>query len=326
MDSTNRLPLLLLTATALLYAPLAQSQVDTYPNKPIRLVVPAPAGGPSDTIARVIGKQLSQDWGQAIVVENRAGANSIIANELVARATPDGYTLLVTVDYSMTVNPHTYKSLPYNPSKDFAHISTIANAVCVVAVNATLPVASFQDFVKYASTQARGVSVGVGTVTTELITERLATLSGLKFVKVPYKGSAEVAPALLGGHIDAAVAGLTPFREHVGKGGRIRVLASTGTTRSSVIPDVPTLEELGLQGFQMGVWMGLSAPAGTPPAIVKKLSDGINQTLARPDVKEQFLKMGLDPMPGGPTAMTELIRQESDRWGRIVREKGIRAE
>jgi len=325
-EALKTLALACLASTISLAPTIVRAQAESYPSRPIRVIVPAPAGGPSDTIARVIGKQLTQMWGQPVVVENRPGGNSIIANGFVAKAPPDGYTLLLTVDYSMTVNPHTYKELPYDPLKSFAHVTTIGNAVCVVAVNAKVPVESFAELVKYASSLPNGISVGVGTVTTELISERLASLANLKFVKVPFKGSGEVAPALLGGHIDATIAGFTPFQEHTGKGSRIKVLASTGATRSPATPTVPTLEELGFPGFRTGVWMGMSAPAATPAAIVNKLSEAVNSSMNRAEVKETFRQTGLDLLPGSPASMTELIRQESDEWHRIVREKGIRVQ
>lgn len=320
----SALPLLVVACGAI-FASTVYAQQDSYPSKSIRVIVPAPAGGPGDTIARILGKHITQNWKQSVVVENRPGANNIPANELVAKSPPDGHTLLLTVDYSFTVNPHTQKNLPYDPIKDFAHITTIANAVCVVVTSSAVPVDSMAALVKFAAAQPKGLTVGTGTLTTRLMTERLAALTKLTLVPVPYKGSAEAFTAIMGGHVDLAIAGFTPFREHVGKG-KFNMLASTGSTRSAATPNTPTMEELGYTGFQTGVWMGMAAPAGTPAPIVKKLNDEINKILAYPEVIEQFNRMGLDPMPSNPVATVDLIRQESDRWGKVIRDKGIRLE
>jgi len=326
MRTLPRLLYTLLTLTCLLASAEARSATgDSYPSKSIRIVVPAPAGGPGDTIARLIGRHMSETWKQAIVIENKPGANNITATEMVAKAAPDGYTLLLTVDYALTVNPHTQKQLPYDPLRDFIHISTIANAVCVVVVNSSIPAKSLPDLLKYAATRPEGLTVAVGTLTTRLMTERLAELTKLKLLAVPYKGSAESLTAIMGNHVDMSFAGFTPFKEHVGRG-RFTVLASTGNVRSAATPNTPTLLELGYPGFQTGVWMGLAAPAATPAPTIKVISDELAKILAKPEVIEQFNRLGLDPMPSNVAATTEMIREESARWGKLIKEKNIRVD
>jgi len=314
------------TVLAALGIGAAQAQsADKYPSRQIRLLVPAPPGGPGDVIARIVGEHMSETWKQPVVVENRPGANNITATDMVAKAAPDGQTLLLTVDYAMTVNPHVFKSLPYDPIKDFAHISTIANAVCVVVAASGTGIQTFDDLVKQSRGRSDGLTVAVGTMTTRLMTERLAELVKGKLSVIPYKGSSESFTAIMGGHVDLSFAGFTPFKPNVSQG-RFNVLASTGRARSAATPNVPTLEELGYPGFYTGVWMGLAAPAGTPAAVVQKIGAELNRILALPEVKDQFNRLGLDPLPSTPQTTVELIQQESERWGKIIREKNIRLD
>lgn len=315
----------IVAAISCLLSALSASFAQDYPTRAIRIVVPAPAGGPTDVLARLIGQKLSDAWSQPIVVENRAGANQIIGTEAVARAAPDGYTLLMAVDSTLTMHPHAYKKLPYDAQKDFAPVTTVANSWIAVMANASSPVKSLAEALALAKASPGKVSYGSGTLTTQVIAERVSQLAGVKLLYVPYKGSAPNFAALLAGDINLSFDGFAPYRGAVGQG-KIRVLAVTGDKRASALPGVPTLGELGFPGLSVGVWLGVVAPAGTPPAIVNRISQQINRSLAQGDLPEKFAAMGLEPMPSSPEKMAAFIRAESDKWAKVIHEAGISLE
>jgi tripartite-type tricarboxylate transporter receptor subunit TctC len=307
------------------WAPTTVNAQAAYPERQIRIVVPSPAGGPSDVIARLVGKKMADEWGHPVVIDNRPGANGIIGTELVAKAAPDGYTLILSVDSTMTMHQHTYKRLPYDPMKDFIHISIIANSVVVLLANENLPIRSFADFLKVSAARPGQINVGVGTMTTHVIMEQLSSIAGAKVVKVPYKGSSEIPGALLGKHIDMALAGVTPFLNAM-ESGKLLAIASTGTKRAAATPQVPTFAELGYPGFDTGVWLGLAAPAGTPAPIISKISAEITKILNSKDVIDRFAALGLEPMPGDPASTLALIRAQSEAWGKVIKEAGITSD
>ena len=298
------------------------AQTVVYPARPIRLVVPTPAGGPTDVLARVLGQKLSDAWGQPVVIDNRPGANQIIGTNLVAKSAPDGYTLLMTVDSTMTMHQFAYKKLPYDPAKEFVPVAIIANSFVLLVAGEALPVKSLADVIKLAKADPGKLSVGTGTLTTQVIAERLRSLSGTKMLPVSYAGSGQLTLAVLAGSIDLAVDGYVSYKDHVAKR-NLKLLAITGAQRSPVLPDVPTFAELGFPGFDTGVWLGMSAPAGTSPEIVKKLSDQIGLILAMPDVKERLLVMGMEPLSSTPESTAAFIKSEANKWGKVIQEVGI---
>ena len=303
----------------------AWAQTGPYPARTVKLVVPAPAGGPTDVLARIVGQKMSESMGQPVVVENRPGANQIIGTDYVAKAAPDGYTLLMVVDSTMTMHPFAYKKLPYDPFKDFAPISTIANSYVVLMSTSSLPAESLNDLISQAKSQPGKISVASGTLGTQVIAERFASLAGIKLLHVPYKGSAAVAQAVLAGDVNLAADGFSAYRGSVGKG-RFKILATTGTRRAAAIPEVPTFAELGFPGFDNGVWLGMAAPAGTPIPIVNRLSEEVGKILAMRDVLERFDAFGLEPMPSTPAKTAEFIRSEADKWSKTIRDAGISIE
>lgn len=301
------------------------SLAQDYPSRPVRIVVPAPAGGPTDVLARLVGQKLSEAWSQPVIVENRAGANQIIGTEAVAKATPDGYTLLMAVDSTLTMHPHAYKKLPYDALKDFAPVTTVANSWIAVLTNAASPAKTFSEALALAKAAPGKQSYGSGTLTTQVIAERVSQLAGVKMLYVPYKGSAPTFAALLAGDVNLSFDGFAPYRGAVAQG-KIRVLAVTGDKRVSALPDVPTFAELGFPGLSTGVWLGVVAPAGTPPAIVNRVSQQINHSIEQGDIREKFAAMGLEPFPSNPEKMAAFIRAESDKWSTVIKEAGISLE
>ncbi len=315
----------IVAAVSCLLLAASASLAQDYPSRAIRIVVPAPAGGPTDVLARLIGQKLTDAWSQPVVIENRAGANQIIGTEAVAKAAPDGYTFLMAVDSTLTMHPHAYKKLPYDAQKDFAPVTTVANSWIAVMTNAASPAKSLREVLALAKASPGKLSYGSGTLTTQVIAERVSQLAGVKFLYVPYKGSAPTFAALLAGDINLSFDGFAPYRGAVGQG-KIRVLAVTGDKRASALPDVPTLGELGFPGLSIGVWLGVVAPAGTPSAIVNRMSQQINQAITRGDLPEKFAAMGLEPMPSNPEKMAAFIRAESDKWSKVIKDAGITLE
>lgn len=303
----------------------SSAQDQAYPSRPIHIVVPAPAGGPTDVLARIVGRRLGDAWKQSVIVENKPGANQIIGTEFVARAAPDGYTLLMAVDSTMTMHPHAYKKLPYNPIKDFVPVTTVADVVVAIMSNSSSPFKTLPEALTLVKGAPGKYSYASGTLTTQVIMERLSMLSGSKLLYVPYKGSAPAVAALIAGDVNFSVDGYTAYKGFHQQG-KVSVLATTGVKRAAATPNVPTLGELGYPGFETGVWIGVMAPTGTPAPIVAKLAKQINDILSMREVKEQFDTMGLEPLPSTPERMRDFIQSESDKWAQVIRTAGITLE
>jgi len=304
---------------------LAQS----YPSQPIKFVVPFPAGGDLDPIARGLGDHFQATWGQPYVVENRAGANAQIGTGFVAKAPPDGYTLLICSPGAMTINPHLYSNLPYTVGKDVIPVSLVATAPMVLVVSKKLPVKNYAEFVAYIKANPGKVSfasAGRGNVT-HLVAELYMKEAGLSTVHVPYKGAQAVIADLLGGHIEMYFNPMPSARGYVKQNpDKVTPLAVTSRARSPQLPDVPTLDELGLKGFDVNSWYGLCAPGGTPPEIVNKLAAEVGKALSAGELPERLRGFGTNPRANTPEQFAEEIRKESAQWGRIIKEKEIKAE
>ncbi len=319
--STFRRMMAALSCVAPMLATSASIAQD-YPSRPVRIIVPAPAGGPTDVLARLVGQKLSERWSQPVIVENRAGANQIIGTEAVAKAAPDGYTLLMAVDSTLTMHPHAYKKLPYDALKDFAPVTTVANSWVAALNHAASPAKTLAEALALAKAAPGKQSYGSGTLTTQVIAERVSQLAGVKMLYVPYKGSAPTYAALLAGDINLSFDGFAPYRGAVTQG-KLRVLAVTGDKRASALPDVPTFGELGFPGLSFGVWLGIVAPGGTPSAILNRVSQDTNRALEQTDIREKFSGMGLEPFPSNPEKMAAFIRAESEKWAKVIKEAGI---
>ncbi|MDB5797178.1 MAG: tripartite tricarboxylate transporter substrate binding protein [Paucimonas sp.] len=316
-----------LLATAFAGASLqAQAQPQTYPNQPIRIVVPYAPGGFNDTIARVVGRKLQESMGQPVLADNRPGGGTILGLSLVAKAPPDGYTLGV-VGFPTVSNQFLVKKLPYDTAKDFTPVILGGYSPNLLVVKADSPIKSLKDFV--AAAQARPgkmnyATAGNGT-SNHLTMEYFKSIANIELTQVPYKGSAPMITDLIGGQVDIMFDNAPHVMPHV-KGGRLRALAITSEKRSPLLPDVPTVAELGYPGFNVAVWYGFAAPAGTPPDIVQKLNREINKALQAEDVKKSFVEAGVEIMGGSTQQFDAFFKSESARWGSVIQKAKITAD
>jgi tripartite-type tricarboxylate transporter receptor subunit TctC len=299
----------------------AQSAAD-YPSRPVTFIVPfAPAGG-TDILARVLGQKLEQRLGKPFVVENRPGAGTVVATNYVAKSTPDGYTIMMSVS-SLAINATLYKKLPYDPAKDLALVALIASVPFVLVVNPSLPVHSVEDLIKLA--KQKPLSFGSGGVGAfhHLAAELFASMTGIKLTHVPYRGTAPALNDLMGGYIQFMFSDLGPALPLI-EAGKLRPLAVTTTTRFAALPDVPPLAEAGVPGFDAAAWQGVIAPAKTPAGIIAKLNTELNAIVAMDDVRARLKTLGMNPIgKGSPDKLARFLQSEIVRWGKIVEAAGI---
>ncbi len=311
-------------AFALLHATAAQAQA-AYPSKPIRLLVSALPGQTADLVMRVVAEKLASVLGQSIVVENRAGAGSVVGLAVGARAAPDGYTLIMAPS-SMTISPHLRRDLPYDVAKDFAPIGNVVFAPLGLATRADSPFASLRDLI--AAAKARPGQVTYGSTingTPHLAVEILQQRAGVRFQHVPYKGSTQAHTDLLGGQIDFLSDSLPAIIGHI-KGGKMRALAVASAQRQAFLPDVPTVAESGVPDFQVEGWIGLLAPTGTPADILDKVNADLAKVLADESLRARLYQLSASPAPMSRPAFTEFIANETRRFGDIIRAAGIKGE
>ncbi|WP_332824122.1 Bug family tripartite tricarboxylate transporter substrate binding protein [Ramlibacter sp.] len=308
-----------------MFGPLAlapwAAAAQPYPVKPVRIVVPFGAGGSTDVLARLVAPRLSEALKQNFIVESMPGADGIVGTGAVARAAPDGYTLLMTAASPLTLAPLLQK-VPYDPVKDFAPISLMVNLNGVLAVNAALPVRTVQDFAAEARTRPGRFSFGAGTSLLRLIGEQLKQALQADITIVPYKGTGPQLNAVLAGEVDAVV---DPFVgiSHI-KAGKLRPLAVLQGNRSPLMPDVPTLEELGIKGITLGSWTALLAPAGTPPEIVARLSAEVARIMALPEVRERLVTLYQEPAGSTPAELSATVQTDLAKWRRIATESNFK--
>jgi tripartite-type tricarboxylate transporter receptor subunit TctC len=325
-----RLALALLAMPALIIAQTAAQvhladDAATFPNRTIRIVVPFPAGGPSDIVARLIGQKMSEDWGQPVVIDNRPGANTVIGAQAVAKAAPDGYTLLMAIDSTLTMNQNLYRNLAYDPLNDFAPITTTAKTMSLVAVSAAAGPKTVKELIAKAKAMPGKLNYGGGTITTQLMGVMFNKAAGLDIVYVPFKGTPETVQGLLTGSVDliyAASAIVMPLAQS----GQIRLLARMDSRKHPSLPDLPTMAEAAeLPGFEdVSVWLGLVAPKGTPKAIVDKLHRKVTEVLNDPAVKEKSERTGSYVATSTPEEFSAFIAKEADRWSKVLKETNIR--
>ncbi len=299
----------------------------TYPTKSVRMVVPFAAGaGSNDIMARLIAQKLTDSFGQQFVVDNRPGASGIIGTDIVAKAQPDGYTVLM-MSLTFTVLPSLFSKLPYDTLKDLTPVTMVASAPLMLVVNPSVPVKSVAEFIAYAKANPGKLNFGSGGAgaTPHLAGEMLKSMAGLQMTHIPYKGGAPALADLVGGQIQFMcenIPGTLPFV----KAGKLRALAVTDLKRSPLLPDLPTLDESGLKGFQIVGWNGLFVPAGTPPAVVNKLHAGVAAALALPDVKERLAILGADGVGNTPQHFAAFIKADIAKWAKVVKDAGIKVE
>lgn len=327
MKLTRRALVTSLAATPLLSLPwtaAAQSDgVGTYPNKPVRIVVPYTVGGFNDTLARLVGRKLHEAWGQPFVVENKAGGGTVIGTDMGLKAAPDGYTLTIA-SFPTVVNHFLYKKLPYNTEKDIAPIIVAGAAPNLLVVRADSPFKTMKDLVAAAKAQPGKInyaSAGAGT-SLHLAMEYFKSVTGTDITHIPYRGSAPMITDLLGGQVEVMFDNFPNAQPYV-KGGRMRALAITSNKRSPSFPDVPTVAELGYPGFEVSPWYGFMAPAGTPRPILEKLNVEINKILAMDDVKAVFNAQGVDLIGGSITDFEHHFKAQTSRWGPVIRSANI---
>ncbi|MBG6082888.1 tripartite tricarboxylate transporter substrate binding protein [Rubrivivax gelatinosus] len=297
-----------------------------YPNKPIKLVVGYAAGGATDVIARLVGQKLGDSLGQTVVIDNRAGANSNVGAEAVARSPADGYTLYVYT-IANTINATLYPKLGYDPEKDFEPIGLIAKVPNILVVNKDVPVKTLAEYVAYAKAQPQGVtfaSSGSGS-SIHLSGEMFKMMTKLNMLHVPYRGSAPAVSDLLGGQVQSMFDNAPSAMPHI-QSGRLRPIAITSPQRSPLLPDVPTFIESGYADFDVQSWFGLAAPAGTPAAVVNKLNAELAKVLALPEVKKRLAEMGATPAGGSPADMRKFAAAEIKRWNAVVKASGAKAD
>lgn len=305
----------------------APSHAQSWPSKPVRLVVPQAPGGASDTLARVIGQHLGEKWGQQVVVDNRAGAGGNIGTEAVAKSVNDGYTLLLGYVGTHAINVSLYRTPGYDPVADFVPVATLATVPFVLAVNNASSAKTLREFIAQAKAEPGKLSYGSagnGSVN-HLLGEMLNGAAGVKLLHVPYKGAAAALTDLLGGQVQSAFGSLPSLAGHV-RQGRLRALGVTSARRSASFPEIPTLAESGLDGFDVNPWFGILAPAGTPEAIVRKLNTDINEALKAKDVMEKFAAAGAEPFASTQEQFAQLLRGDIAKWARVVQESGAKVD
>ena len=318
MDSLRRA---LLLGLAALSPVLAHAQpAASYPSKPIRIIVPFPAGGTTDLLARMLGQRMTTAWGQPVLVENKPGAGSTLGADMVAKAPADGYTLLMGAAHH-TIAQSVYAKVPYHFGRDFAPVSIIAMVPNMVVVNAAVPARTIEEFAALAKSQPGKLNYGTAGAGTahHLIGEMFKLRAGVDLQHIPYKGSAPAVADLLGGQVQVMFDTVTSGLPQV-KAGKTRALAVTTAKRSAALPDVPTLSETILPGFDVGTWFGILVPTGTPPAIIEKIRAEIDQMVKSPDIRKQFLEMGAEPVGNTPAQMAAQIKAELTAYEALAKQ------
>jgi tripartite-type tricarboxylate transporter receptor subunit TctC len=312
--------------SAVLALSVSSAMAQNYPTKPIHLIVPFAPGGFTDVVARILGQKLSVAMGQQFVIENKAGAGSTIGTDYVAKATPDGYTL-VMVSTTHVISPWIYKSLPYDPIKNFTVVGKLVDSAYVLLVNPKVPAHNVKEFIalaKAAPDTIHYASSGNGS-SQHLMGGLFVSMTGAPLKHVPYRGSSGAAQDLVAGVVESSFAGVPNALSQVPQG-RLRALAVTTAKRIPQLPDVPTMQEAGVPGYSASVWLALLAPAGTPQDIVTKLNTEVNKVLKDPETRKALFTAGVEPDPSTPQAMSQYMVQEMARWGKVVKEAGIKLE
>jgi len=297
-----------------------------YPVRPIRLIVGFPPGGAQDTLGRVVAQRLTEAFGQQVVVDNRAGAGGSIAAEIAAKSVPDGYTLNFT-SLPHLINPHLYRKVGYDAIKDFTPVAQFVTVSLALAVNPSVPARSVKELIALAKEKPGQIdyaSPGSGS-SGHLAMELFKTMAGVDFVHIPFKGTGPLLVELLAGRVPVTIVSTVGIVPHF-QAGKLRGLAVTSSRRSSAVPELPTIAEAGVPGYDVTQWFGLLAPAGTPAAIVTRLNGEVNRMLANPEVKELLSSRGAEPFPGTAAQFAEFLRRDYAKWGRVVKQSGARVD
>ena len=322
MKHTIAAALTLVAGSAL--AAAAEGPAATYPDKPIRIIVAYTPAGATDILARAVGQKMTEAWGQSVIVENRPGANGNIGTEVAAKATPDGYTLLMVTAGTHGVNPGLYRKLPWDAVRDFAPVSLVAMVPNIMVVNPSLPVKSVNEFIAYAKANPGKLSYGspgLGS-TAHMSVELFKTMTGTDMLHVPYKGSAGVMQDVIAGQIAVTIDNMPVYLPQV-KAGKLRALAVSPAKRSPAVPDLPTIAEAGVPGYDATAWFGLVAPAGVPRPIVAKLAGETQRILRLPDVAERLSGLGAEPVGNTPEQFAAFIKAEIAKWKKVIQDAKV---
>jgi len=313
-----------LAGTLIVFSPVLMAQ--KFPSKPIRIIVPLAGGGPTDVLARTISQKITEDLSQPVVIDNRAGANTSLGTEIAAKATPDGYTLLLTVN-GFTINPSLYSSLPYDPIRDFAPVTLIATSPLVLVVHPSLPAKSVQDLIALAKSKPGQLlysSPGSGSLP-HLAGEMFNTMAGVKLTHVPYKAVTNAFSDLMGNQVSLMFPA-SPLAMPQVRTGRLRALGTTGPRRMETAPDLPTIAEAGLAGYEASLWYGVLAPAGTPAAVIRLLNDQIAKTVELPEIRERWAALGAEPLHNKPEEFSAFLKADLSKWAKVVRDSGAKVD
>ena len=298
-----------------------------YPDRPVRMMVPFPPGGANDIVARLVAQKLSERWGKPVVIDNRAGAGGNIGTEVGARANPDGYTLTIGSTSTYITNVVLDAKLPFDPRRDFAPITLIVIAPNVLVVHPSVPAASVAEFIKFAKANAKKInysSFGEGS-SSHLIGEMFKSAAGIAMVHVPYKGGGPALAAVMGGETHVTFSNLSVALPQI-KGGKVKGIAVTSAKRATALPELPTIAESGLPGFEAIASVGIMAPAGTPRALVMRVNQDVHAVVGEAAMKEQFVSRGLEIALSTPEAFARYMRTEIERWGKVARDAGLRTQ
>jgi tripartite-type tricarboxylate transporter receptor subunit TctC len=318
---------LLALAAALVFAAAPPAHAEGYPAKPIHFVVPYPPGGPLDAVARLLGRKVSESVGRSVIVENKPGAGGNIGADFVAKSAPDGYTILMGAVATHAINPTLYSHVPYDPVKDFAPVTEVAWTPNVLVVNPSLPVSNVKEFIAYAKAHPGQLNFGSGSTGSagHLAGELFKSMAGVQMVHVPYKGAAPAMQDLIGGQIQLMFDNLASSLGQI-RAGKVRALAVTTAQRSSMAPELPTIAESGLPGFDISTWFGVFAPGGTPRPIVDKLHDEFVRAIDAPDVQATLKKLGAEPVGNTPQQFAAFIHAEAQKYAKVIRASGAKVD
>jgi len=301
------------------------AQAQDYPSRPVRVLIAFPPGGPTDFVGRLLADKMSALLGQRVYIENKPGANGTVGADIIAKADPDGYSLFLTTAGAVTISPHVMANIPYDSLRDFAPIAEVVTNTTVLVVTPKMAIKSAKELVALARQKPGAItfgSTGIGS-TTHLAQVLLADAANVQFLHVPYRGAAPMLTDLLGGQVQVIAADLTVLMAQI-EAGTVVPIGAVANQRNQTIPDVPTLTEQGYPNTDASNWYALLAPAKTPPALVNKLNSAVNTALGDPDVRDKIVKSGAVPVGGTPQALATFMRAEYDKWGRVVREHGIK--
>lgn len=303
------------------------ASAQTFPSRPMRFIVPYPAGGAVDILARAVGQKLTEAWGQPVVIDNRSGAGGMIGTEIIAKAPADGHTIGLAHAGPLAINPSLYKKLPYSPATDLAYITLMGRQENMVVVHPSLPVKSIKELIALARARPGQITIGSGGSGTgsHLAGEMFVSMTGAKMLHVPYKGNAPSVVALLAGEVQVMFPTILTVKPHI-EAGRLRGLAVTTDKRVGAMPELPTVAEAGVPGYESSIWFGVMGPAGIPAEVVQKINAEVVRVLAVPAFKATFVSQGLDIQTSSPEEFAKFRSAEQEKWAKVIKDAGIKAQ